>query len=277
MLSKVFGVLCVLSFICAAATGRIAELGAAVATGASSAVTVSLGLLGTMALWNGIIRVLDAAGATRALGALAAPLLRLVFPDAYRKQNGISEITAAVTANMLGLGNAATPLSIAAVKALAKNGGEEFAASGRATDEMVTFAVLSTASLDIIPTTLLALRTAAGSAAPDEILVPVWICSGICAVAAVLFARLPTILEKHINKMKETLSGKKSGNVATAKFAAANGAAPPNKSGAATMAAAADSTAKSNGTDAENIFGAARDAGMPGGYTNARAKRSAKP
>lgn len=212
MLGKIFGTLCLISFICAAVTGRLPELGAAAATGAASAVTVSLGLLGAMALWNGIIRVLDAAGGTKALGAFAAPILRIVFPDAYRKQNGISEITAAVTANLLGLGNAATPLSIAAMKALAKNGGEEFEASGRATDEMVTFAVLSTASLDIIPTTLLALRTAAGSAAPDEILVPVWICSGLCAIAAVIFARVPALVEKLLNKIKELRYGIMSGD-----------------------------------------------------------------
>ncbi len=208
MLGKIFGTLCVISFICAAATGRMAELGAAAATGAASAVTVSLGLLGAMALWNGIMRVLDAAGATQILGAMAAPVLRFVFPDAYRKRHGISEITAAVTANMLGLGNAATPLSIAAMKALAENGGDEYAASGRATDEMVTFAVLSTASLDIIPATLLALRTAAGSAAPDDILLPVWICSGLCATAAVLFARVPALIGSFIRRIREGRSGR---------------------------------------------------------------------
>lgn len=209
MLGKIFGALCVISLICAAATGRLEGLGAAAAQGAVSAVTVSLGLLGAMALWNGIMRVLDAAGATKALAAVTAPLLRLVFPDAYRKQRGIPEITAAVTANMLGLGNAATPLSIAAMKVLAENGGDKVVSESRATDEMVTFAVLSTASLDIIPTTLLALRTAAGSVAPDEILVPVWICSGLCACAAVLFARVPALIGRALRKVRSTERAKR--------------------------------------------------------------------
>lgn len=225
MLGRVFGVLCIISVICAAVTGKISELGVGVAKGASGAVTVSLGLLGAMALWNGIIRVLEAAGATKALAAIASPVLRLVFPDAYRKKHGIAEITAAVTANMLGLGNAATPLSIAAMKALAENGGEEFAKTGRATDEMVTFAVLSTASLDLIPTTLLALRTAAGSAAPDEILVPVWICSGLCAAFAIFISRAPAILEKQIQR---AINGKISGKTIAA--AASAGVMPDNSS-----------------------------------------------
>lgn len=225
MLGRVFGVLCIISVICAAVTGKISELGVGVAKGASGAVTVSLGLLGAMALWNGIIRVLEAAGATKALAAIASPVLRLVFPDAYRKKHGIAEITAAVTANMLGLGNAATPLSIAAMKALAENGGEEFAKTGRATDEMVTFAVLSTASLDLIPTTLLALRTAAGSAAPDEILVPVWICSGLCAAFAIFISRAPAILEKQIQR---ATNGKISGKTIAA--AASAGVMPDNSS-----------------------------------------------
>lgn len=228
MLGRVFGVLCIISVICAAVTGKISELGVGVAKGASGAVTVSLGLLGAMALWNGIIRVLEAAGATKALAAIASPVLRLVFPDAYRKKHGIAEITAAVTANMLGLGNAATPLSIAAMKALAENGGEEFAKTGRATDEMVTFAVLSTASLDLIPTTLLALRTAAGSAAPDEILVPVWICSGLCAAFAIFISRAPAILEKQIQKIKRATNGKISGK--TIATAASAGVMPDNSS-----------------------------------------------
>ncbi len=200
MLGKIFGVLCLISLVCASITGKLEALGGAAAQGAASAVTVSLGLLGAMALWNGIMRVLDAAGATRALAAVTAPILRFVFPDAYRKNRGISEITAAVTANMLGLGNAATPLSIAAMKALAENGRDEVAVRGRATDEMVTFVVLSTASLDLVPTTLLALRTAAGSANPGEILVPVWICSSLCALSAVLLAKIPSAVGRWLGR-----------------------------------------------------------------------------
>lgn len=185
MLGRIFGVICIISIAFGIANGRGEELANAVADGAGGAITLVLSLVGMMALWGGISRVLDAAGITRALASFASPVLRIFFPDAYRRRNGDREIAACISANLLGMGNAATPLAISAMKRLKENGG----GGTRATGEMITLAVLNTASFSLVPTTLLALRRAAGSASPYSVILPVWIVSLACSLFALCLTR----------------------------------------------------------------------------------------
>ena len=186
MLGVCIFVITAVSVVTAVFTGRLPALSEAAVDGAGQAVTLTLSLLGMMTLWGGVMRVLTEAGVIRYLSRLLSPVLRLVFPRAFRTGCAREEITAAVSANLLGVGNAATPLALAAMAKLQA----ENPTPDTATDDMVTLSVLATVSPSLLPTTLIALRRAAGASRPFEILLPVWITSVSCAAAAVLFCRM---------------------------------------------------------------------------------------
>ena len=184
MLGKCFFVIVLLSLVFGLFTGNAAALGNAALDGAARAVEVTLSLVGMTALWCGVMRVFTECGTVRLLSRLLSPLLRPVFPGAWQDERCRETVTAAGTANMLGLGNASTPLALTAMRELGR------ASPGEATDDMVTFAVLGTAPFNILPATLIALRRAAGSAAPCAVVVPVWICSLAAALFGILLSRL---------------------------------------------------------------------------------------
>lgn len=199
MIGKIFGMLILLSVCIGAGTGRLSATAAASISGAGKAVELSLSLLGMMGLWSGIMRVLEELGVSRILGRLLSPLMRILFPDATRKGHGVNEIAAAFSANLLGIGNAATPLAIEAMEALSENNRH----AEEASDDMITFTALGCACPSLLPTTLLALRSSAGALDPLSILPPVWIGSVVCSGVAVFLARAlrhfspPKRKEKH--------------------------------------------------------------------------------
>lgn len=185
MLGKVFGIICVISFVFAAATGNLPSLGNAVLDGASGAVRLTLSLTGIMCFWCGLMQVFADAGLIRRLSKLLSPLLAFFFPTAWRTGKGAEEIAANIGANLLGVGNAATPLAIRAMQKMQEDNPDPT----RASDDMITLAVLNTASVSVIPSTVIALRRAAGSAEPYMVVVPVWIVSVCCALLALLLTR----------------------------------------------------------------------------------------
>ena len=182
MLGKIFGTLCIISVIGGIILGNGADLGVAVLDGASSAVALTISLCGIMSLWCGIMRVFQGAGLIGKLSKLLSPLLKIFFPDAYKSGEGIGEISANISANLLGIGNAATPFALKAMEKLQKINKKRDTASA----DMITLAVLNTASVNIIPTTIIALRRAAGSADPYSIIIPIWISSLACSALALL-------------------------------------------------------------------------------------------
>ena len=184
MLGRVFGGMCLVSFVYAICLGRTEELLCAVLDGASGAVTLTVSLCGMMALWCGIMKVFEGAGLIERLSRLLSPLLRRCFSAAYRSGEGIGEISANISANLLGIGNAATPLALAAMKKLQAINPDKSTASA----DMITLAVMNTASFNIIPSTIIALRRAAGSYAPHSVIVPIWIVSAACALLALLLS-----------------------------------------------------------------------------------------
>ncbi len=192
MIGKICGVICVLSFVFGCFTGNMSRMGSAIIDGASSAVTLTLSLIGMMCLWNGIMRVATAAGIIKKMAKLMSPLLKFLFPDTYIKQNGIGEIAASISANIFGIGNAATPLAVNAMEKLQENNKNK----NIATNDMVMFTVLGTASVDIFPTTLIALRQTSGSVDPFEIIAPVWICSFVTACVGVLLVKIFCFIKK---------------------------------------------------------------------------------
>ena len=190
MLGKIFGIIAALSFLFAVFTGRIEAVGVAVADGAGSAVQLVLSLAGMMCLWSGIVRVLKAAGLMDWLTRAVSPALRLILPEAYalkkqgdkKAESALQSVSANMGANILGIGNAATPLGIDAMKKLG--------ALDTSPRDMISFVVLNCASLQVIPTTLIALRAAAGSANVFEIMPAVWVCSLATTAFAVIITKI---------------------------------------------------------------------------------------
>ncbi|MBR5313893.1 MAG: nucleoside recognition protein [Clostridia bacterium] len=192
MIGKICGFIIVLSFVFAVATGNVSALGDAIYAGAENAIDLSLSLMGMMCLWNGLMQVAQSAGIIDRAARVLSPVLKFLFPDAYKKNNGMGEIAASMSANVFGIGNGATPLAIKAMEKLQENNCN----SDRASNDMIMFTVLGTASLDIFPTTLIALRRAAGSANPFEIIFPIWICSFVTAVLGILLVKIACAFRK---------------------------------------------------------------------------------
>jgi len=186
MLGVCFFVLTAVSVVFAVLSGQLPALSNAILDGAEQAVRLTVSLVGMTALWCGVMNVLKEAGMIEKLSRVLSPVLRFVFPKAWEDGSARAEITASVSANLLGIGNAATPLALAAMAKLQEKNSKK----DTATDDMITLAVLGTSSLDLLPTTLIALRRSAGAARPYGILVPIWITSAACAASAVVLCRL---------------------------------------------------------------------------------------
>ena len=168
------------AILCGAATGRLDAVGAAVTEGAGAAVTLVLGIAGTMALWSAVLELMRQSGLAEGLGRLLRPLLRRVYPESFARDSACAgDISANFTANLLGLGNAATPAGLRAAARMAS--GE--AASG----ELCRLVVMNTASVQLLPATVAALRASLGAARPFDILPCVWFTS-LCSVLAGLLA-----------------------------------------------------------------------------------------
>lgn len=177
-----FPVLIFLSLFFGLLTGKLDAVASAALNSAAGAVRLAFNLMGALCLWSGMMEIADRAGFTKLLARLIAPLLRLIFGHPLPADT--AEAAAAnISANLLGLGNAATPLGLAAMEKFCRDAPP----TDEATDDMILFTVMNTSSLQLIPTTVAALRLAAGSAAPMEILPAVWLVS-ILSLAAALFA-----------------------------------------------------------------------------------------
>lgn len=162
------------SILCAFLSGNGASLAAAVVQGAQAGVTLAVSLAGSLCLWSGVGRLMEAAGLTDGLARFLQPLLIRLFPGTKEDPVLGRELSGNLCANLLGLGNAATPMGIRAAKRM-KQG-------DRATDELCRLVVLNTASIQLIPANVAAVRSGLGCASPFDILVPVWI-SSVCSAS----------------------------------------------------------------------------------------------
>ena len=180
----VWGVMVMASVVCAVAGGRMAQVSSAALEGARAAVELCISLAGVLCLWSGFMELLKQCGLERKLAALFRPLLRRLLPQASRDAETMAAVSGNLSANLLGLGNAATPLGIRAARRMA------LGAEGRATDELCRLVVLNTASIQLLPTTVAAVRAGCGSAAPFDILPAVWVSSILSVSVGLLAARL---------------------------------------------------------------------------------------
>lgn len=182
VMSWVFLVFLGVSVAASLLLGNGAALAAATAKGAQSGITLALSIAGSLCLWSGVGALMEKAGITALLSRLFSPVLRRIFPSSKDDTHLACCLSANVCANFLGLGNAATPMGIEAAKALAAKGN-----TGIAGPELCRLIVLNTASIQLIPATVAAIRAEHGATAPFDILPAVWITS-ICSAGVGLFA-----------------------------------------------------------------------------------------
>lgn len=185
MLNFIWGGMILISLCVSVFTGRVEETAAAAASGAKAAVESFISLLGIMCLWTGLAKIGSRAGLINVFSKILRPITRLVFPKLDPNGNAMHAIVLNIVANLLGMGNAATPLGINAVNELKKLS----PATRRASDEMCMFVVLNTASIQLIPATVVSMRQAWGSKDPGEIILPVWIVSLCALIVGILIAK----------------------------------------------------------------------------------------
>ncbi len=186
MLNYIWFGLMAIALVVAAFNGTADAVTKGAVDSAKTAVEIAIGLVGVMTLWLGKLRVAEAAGLVTLLGRLLRPVLRWLFPEVPPDHPASGAIVLSVAANMLGLNNAATPLSIKAMESLQTlNDDKE-----TATNPMVTFMALNTSGVQLIPATMIAVLVAAGSKEPTAIIAPSIIATGIGTLAAVIAAKV---------------------------------------------------------------------------------------
>ena len=183
-MSWIWGAMVVVSLIFGIWNGQLGAVTEAAMSGAASAVELSLSMAGAICLWSGVLEIMRVCGLADTLSRSFRPLLRRLLPNASQDRQTLAAVSANVSANLLGLGNAATPFGIQAAQRMA-NG-----CNGVASDELCLLVVLNTASIQLLPTTIASVRSAAGCRTPFDILPAVWLSSILSVGAGFLTARL---------------------------------------------------------------------------------------
>ena len=173
MLGYIWSGMILISIVCALCTGRMDALTRAISDGADSSVRLIISMTGSMCLWTGIMSIAQKSGAAARIAAVLSPVLKKLMPGLDPEGKAMQSVCANITANILGLGNAATPFGLKAMQEMQKDN----PLKSQPTHDMIVFVVLNTASLQLIPATIAALRQAAGSNAPYSILPYIWITS----------------------------------------------------------------------------------------------------
>ena len=186
MLNIIWPLFLITSFIYAIFNGRVYEVNNSIFESTKLAVDLSISLLGTICLWNGIMQVASKTRIIEHLSKILKPIMKKIFPDIKEKDEAHKQITMNIIANIMGLGNAATPLGLKAMKSLQKQNREK----DKLSNSMAMFIVLNTASIQIIPTTVIAIRNSLGSENPTAMIIPVWIATIFAACSAIFAAKI---------------------------------------------------------------------------------------
>ncbi len=176
MLNKIWPAFIIISFSYAIFSGNLEKLNSSIFASTSDAINLCISLLGTICLWNGIMQIANKTTIIDKLVKILNPVINLLFPEIKKNKQIKKEISMNMIANILGLGNAATPLGLKAMKSMQK----ENTSKDTLTNSMMMFIVINTASIQLIPTTVIAIRNSLGSSNPTKIIFPVWIAT-ICA------------------------------------------------------------------------------------------------
>lgn len=191
MLNILWPIFIILSFVYAILTGRVNEVNNGIFQSVSDAVELSITFLGTICLWNGIMEIVKRTSLIHKLTKFLNPVMKFLFPELKNNEKANSEISMNIIANILGLGNAATPLGLKAMKTMQKENKKKDTLS----NAMAMFIVLNTASLQLIPTNVIAIRTSLNSTNPTQIILPIW---GATIVAAIVGVVATKILLKRV-------------------------------------------------------------------------------
>ena len=186
MLNIIWPLFLIISFIYAIFNGRVSEVNNSIFESTKLAVDLSISLLGTICLWNGIMQIASKTSIVKHLTKILNPIIKRIFPDIKKEDKVHKEITMNIIANIMGLGNAATPLGLKAMKSMQKMNKDKEILS----NSMAMFIVLNTASIQIIPTTVIAIRSSLGSNNPTAMIIPVWIVTACAAGSAILAAKI---------------------------------------------------------------------------------------
>ncbi|MFT5875694.1 MAG: spore maturation protein A [Clostridium sp.] len=186
MINIIWFLILSLGIIIGIITGKGEILSKAVVLGATGAVELVMGLVGMMCLWCGIMKIAEKSGLTDKLAKVLRPILKLIFKEAGKNQKAMSSITMNLTANMMGLSNAATPFGIKAMEEMNKINNEKDTAS----NDMALFLVLNAACIQLLPTTVISIRAAYNSQNPAIIILPAIIATGTAAVLGVVYCKI---------------------------------------------------------------------------------------
>lgn len=186
MLNIIWPIFIIISYIYAILTGRVNEINNSVFESCESAVKLTITFLGTMCLWSGIMQIAKKTTLIDKLTNFLNPIMKILFPEIQKENPVHKEISMNMVANILGLGNAATPLGLKAMKTLQKENPKK----DTLTNSMAMFIIINTASIQIIPTTVIAIRSSLGSTNPTSIIIPVWIATICAAFAGVISAKI---------------------------------------------------------------------------------------
>ena len=181
-MSWIWAGMAVCAVIVGAINGNLSGVGTAALEGAGSAIQLCLTMVGAMCLWSGVMEIMRRCDLDKALAKLFRPILQFILPHAGRDRETLAALSGNVSANLLGLGNAATPLGIRAAQRMAQG------LNGVASDELCRLVVLNTASIQLLPTTVAALRVSYGCVTPFDILPCVWVSSVLSVTAGLLVA-----------------------------------------------------------------------------------------
>ena len=186
MLNFIWPIFLIVSFVYAIINTRVSEVNNSIFESTKLAVELSISLLGTVCLWNGIMQIASETKIVKQLSKMISPIMKKIFPDIKKEEKVYEEITMNIIANIMGLGNAATPLGLKAMKSMQKKNNNK----NRLSNSMAIFIVLNTASIQLIPTTVIAIRSSLGSKNPTAMIIPVWIATVCSAVTAIISAKL---------------------------------------------------------------------------------------
>lgn len=186
MLNKIWPLFIIISFIFSIVTGNMENFNNSIFSSSTQAVELTIKLFGTMCLWNGLMKIVQETSLIRKLSNMMTPIMKILFPKMRKEDKEYKEITINIIANLLGIGNAATPLGLKAMQTMQeKNPNKE-----RITDSMAMFIVLNTASLQLIPTTVIAVRASLGSVNAVQIILPVWIATITADIAGIIASKI---------------------------------------------------------------------------------------
>ena len=186
MLNIIWPLFIVISFIYAFFSGNIEQVSNGIFESLTDVVNLSLTFLGTMCLWNGIMEIAKKTTLIKKLTSLLKPLIKFLFPELTKNEKAKEEISMNIIANVLGLGNAATPLGLKAMKTMQTENKDKTTLS----NSMAMFILINTASIQLIPTNVIAIRNSLNSTAPTQIIFPVWIATIVAAISSIMAAKV---------------------------------------------------------------------------------------